>query len=95
MLLRELFVNLPNKKIINEGGNIWSESEHFDQAIAQDLAQETNKYLSDLGTKAHLIGSAATPTPGKMSGDLDVMIDLDRIMDLFKIKDPKTSRQEL
>ena len=95
MLLRELFVNLPNKKIINEGGNIWSESEHFDQAIAQDLAQETNKYLSDLGTKAHLIGSAATPTPGKMSGDLDVMIDLDRIMDLFKIKDPKTARQEL
>jgi hypothetical protein len=95
MLLRELFVNLPNKKIIKEGGNIWPESEHFDQAIAQHLAQETNKYLADLGTKAHLIGSAATPTPGKMSGDLDVMVDLDNIMDQYKIKDPKTARQEL
>jgi hypothetical protein len=95
MLLRELFVNLPNKKIINEGGNIWPESEHFDQAIAQHLAQETNKYLADIGTKAHLIGSAATPTPGKMSGDLDVMVDLDNIMDLYKIRDPKTARQEL
>lgn len=93
MLLRELFVN--PKKALTEGGNIWPESEHFDQAIAKHLAAETNKYLSGVQTKAHLIGSAATPTPGKMSGDLDVMIDLDPIMQLFKAKDGKEARIHL
>ena len=90
MLLRELFVN--PKKALNEGGNIWPESEHFDQAIAQHLAAETNKYLAGVNTKAHLIGSAATPTPGKMSGDLDVMIDLDAIMAMMKTNDAKQAR---
>lgn len=90
MLLRELFVN--PKKILKEGGNIWPESEHFDQAIAAHLAAETNKYLAGAHTKAHLIGSAATPTPGKMSGDLDVMVDLDNIMRLIKTDDAKQAR---
>ena len=93
MLLRELFVSL--KKPLLEGGNIWPESEGFDQIIATHLAHETNKYLNGLNIKAHLIGSAATPTPGKISGDLDVMVDLDPIMDQFKAKDPKVGRQEL
>jgi len=95
MLLRELFVRPKSNSILKEGGNIWPESEHFDQAIAAHLAAETNKYLHGINIKAHLIGSAATPTPGKMSGDLDVMVDLDPIMDQFKAKDPKIARQYL
>jgi hypothetical protein len=94
MLLRELFLNV-RKPILNEGGNIWPESENFDQAIAQHLAHETNRYLSGVKTSVHLIGSAATPTPGKMSGDLDVMVDLNQLMQQFGTKDGKTTRAEL
>jgi len=90
MLLRELFAN--PKKVLAEGGNIWPESEQFDQIIASRLASETNKYLAGVNTKAHLIGSAATPTPGKMSGDLDVMVDLDNIMTMMKTNEPKQAR---
>jgi hypothetical protein len=93
MLLREMFVGL--KKPLLEGGNIWPESEGFDQIISTHLAHETNKYLHGLDITAHLIGSAATPTPGKISGDLDVMVDLDPIMNQFKAKDPKLARQNL
>ena len=78
-----------------EGGNIWPESEHFDQAIAGQLANETNRYLKGVQTGVHLIGSAATPTPGKMSGDLDVMVDLAQLMQQFGTKDGKTTRVEL
>jgi hypothetical protein len=94
MLLRELFLNV-RKPILNEGGNIWPESEHFDQAIASHLAHETNRYLKGVKTGVHLIGSAATPTPGKMSGDLDVMVDLNQLMQQFGTKDGKTTRAEL
>jgi hypothetical protein len=93
MLLRELFHNV--KRSLFEGGNIWPESEHFDQAIAGQLANETNRYLKGVKTGVHLIGSAATPTPGKMSGDLDVMVDLNQLMQQFGTKDGKTTRAEL
>jgi hypothetical protein len=93
MLLRELFHNV--KPPLLEGGNIWPESEHFDQAIAGQLANETNRYLKGVQTGVHLIGSAATPTPGKMSGDLDVMVDLAQLMQQFGTKDGKTTRVEL
>ena len=93
MFLRELFVN--PKRLLLEGGNIWPESEEFDQAIAQHLVNETNRYLKGVKTSAHVIGSAATPTPGKMSGDLDVMVDVTHLMQHFGTKDGKTTRVEL
>lgn len=93
MFLREIFSN--TKKVLLEGGNIWPDTEPFDQAIASNLAQETNRYLSGVGGHAYLIGSAATPTPGKMSGDLDVMVDLGNLMHRFKTQDGKTTRVEL
>jgi hypothetical protein len=93
MFLRELFVN--PKRLLLEGGNIWPESEEFDQAIAQHLVNETNRYLKGIKTSAHVIGSAATPTPGKMSGDLDVMVDVTHLMKHFGTKDGKTTRVEL
>jgi hypothetical protein len=93
MLLRELFVN-PKKPLL-EGGNIWPESEGFDQAIAQHLVNETNRYLKGLKTSAHVIGSAATPTPGKISGDLDVMVDVTHLMQQLGTTDGKATRVEL
>jgi len=93
MLLRELFLNI--KQPLLEGGNIWPESEGFDQAMASHLVHETNRYLSGIGTRAYVIGSSATPTPGKISGDLDVMIDADQLAQQFNTKDGKTTRIEL
>ena len=93
MLLRELFRNI--KQPIFEGGNIWPESEGFDQAIASHLVHETNRYLSGVGAHAYVIGSAATPTAGKISGDLDVMVDATHLMQKFGAKDGKTTRVEL
>jgi len=93
MLLRELFRNI--KQPIFEGGNIWPESEGFDQAIANHLVHETNRYLSGVGAHAYVIGSAATPTPGKISGDLDVMVDATQLAQKFGTKDGKTTRIEL
>jgi hypothetical protein len=94
MLLRELYANI-RKPVLLEGGNIWPDTEPFDQSIAGSLAHETNRYLSKIGSHAYLIGSGATPTPGKMSGDLDVMVDLGHLMKLFKTADGKNTRVEL
>jgi hypothetical protein len=81
--------------ILTEGGNIWPESTAFDQAIAEDLEKELEKYLQGTGLNIYRIGSGATPTPGKMSGDLDVMVDLDIASEFFKVEDSKQIRIEL
>jgi len=93
MFLRELFQNL--KTPLLEGGNIWPDTEPFDQAIASHLVQDINRYLASLGGHAYVIGSSATPTAGKMSNDLDVMVDIGHMMKKFGTKDGKTTRQEL
>jgi hypothetical protein len=81
--------------ILLEGGNIWQECTPFDQAIAEDLEKELEKYLEGTGLNVFRIGSGATPTPGKMSGDLDVMVDLDVAAKFFKAEDAKQVRIEL
>lgn len=78
--------------ILLEGGNIWDECTPFDQAIAEDLEKELEKYLRGTGLNVFRIGSGATPTPGKMSGDLDVMVDLNVAANFFKVEDPKEVR---
>ena len=80
--------------ILIEGGNIWPESEPFDQAIAPELDQATDRLLQGTGLKVHVIGSAATPTPGKMSGDLDVMTDMDLVKKFFDIPKMKKLADE-
>jgi len=93
MFLRELFANL--KPFLIEGGNIWPDVAPFDQAIASHLVNDVNRYLASVGGHAYVIGSSATPTSGKMSGDLDVMVDIGHMMKKFGTKDGKTTRQEL
>lgn len=75
-----------------EGGNIWPESTPFDQAIAEPLEKQLEKYLDGTGLNVFRIGSGATPTPGKISGDLDVMVDLDAAANFFNVDDPKEIR---
>lgn len=81
---------------LNEGGNIWpDETEDFDQAIIPDMMKQINSVLATTGAKALPIGSGATPTPGKRSGDLDMIIDAGKLSGHFKVKDAKAARVEL
>ena len=41
------------------------------------------------------MGSAATPKPGKTSGDMDVIVDEADVINFFKVKDAKTGRRAL
>jgi hypothetical protein len=82
--------------ILNEGGNIWpDETEDFDHAIIGDMMKQVNSVVSKTGAKALPIGSGATPTPGKRSGDLDMIVDSSVLKDFFKVKDDKSARVEL
>jgi hypothetical protein len=81
---------------LNEGGNIWpDETEDFDHAIIGDMMKQVNSVVSKTGAKALPIGSGATPTPGKRSGDLDMIVDAGTLLDFFKVKTPKEARVEL
>jgi hypothetical protein len=82
--------------ILNEGGNIWpDETEDFDHAIIGDMMKQVNSVVSKTGAKALPIGSGATPTPGKRSGDLDMIVDAGTLLNFFKVKTPKEARVEL
>lgn len=90
MMLRELF-----RKPLKEGGNIWDDVEPFDQSLAPRLETELERYLQGTGIKLYRIGSGATPTPGVMSGDLDVMADAVVAGKAFQQQDAKGVRVEL
>jgi predicted phosphatase len=75
-----------------EGGNIWPESSSIDHAIIGNLLAELAKYLKKPGLTPYPIGSGATPTPGRQSGDLDIMVDLDQVQSYFKTTDSKDAR---
>lgn len=89
-MLRELF-----RKPLKEGGNIWDDVEPFDQSLAPRLETELERYLQGTGIKLYRIGSGATPTPGVMSGDLDVMADAGIAAKVFQQQDAKGVRVEL
>jgi len=93
MLLRELFTSV-RKPILKESNNIWPDTQPFDQAIADQLADATNRYLHTISpdVTVYRYGSGATPTPGKLSGDLDVMVDLGHLNNIFGTKEGKTAR---
>jgi len=81
--------------ILKEGGNVFPGTTSFDQKIVPDMMDKLNRVLQPLGTEVYPIGSGATPTPGKMSGDLDMVIDYDHIAKHFNSKDQKAARQDL
>ena len=55
--------------ILNEGGNIFPGTAELDQKLIPDMMKQINKVMKVTGAKALPIGSGATPTPGKLSGD--------------------------
>ena len=81
--------------ILKEGGNIFQGTSDFDQKIIPAMQKQINAVMGKTGVKALPIGSGATPTPGKMSGDLDMIADAGQIRDFFKVKDNKNAKIEL
>ena len=78
-----------------EGGNIFQGTEPFDHKIIPDMMKQIKSVTSKTGAKALPIGSGASPTPGKVSGDLDMIIDAGTLFNYFKVKTPKDARIEL
>ena len=80
---------------LTEGGNIFQGTSDFDHKIIPDMMKQINSVMTKTGVKALPIGSGATPTPGKISGDLDMIADAGKLIDHFGVKDVKTAKVEL
>lgn len=81
--------------ILLEGGNVFANAEPFDHKDVPAILRTVNQALEGTGIRAIPVGSAATPTPGKVSGDMDVIVDEKAVLDFFKAKDAKTGRKAL
>lgn len=78
-----------------EGGNVFADAEPFDHKEIPAITKQINSVLDKIGAKAFPIGSGATPTPGKMSGDLDMIVDADILANHFQTIDAKDARKQL
>lgn len=81
--------------ILLEGGNVFADATPFDHKDVPAILKSINSALEGTGIRAIPVGSAATPTPGKQSGDMDVIVDEKAVLDYFKAKDAKTARKSL
>lgn len=77
------------------GGNVFDGTSDFDHADIDKILKTVNASLDGTGIEAIPVGSAATPTPGKISGDLDVIVDANAVMDYFDVRNPKDARKML
>jgi hypothetical protein len=78
-----------------EGGNVFANASPFDHKDVPAILKTINKALGGTGITAIPVGSAATPKPGKISGDMDVIVDEKTVLDYFKVKDAKAARKAL
>ena len=77
------------------GGNVFDGTSDFDHADIDEILKTVNTSLDGTGIEAIPVGSAATPTPGKRSGDLDVIVDQQAVMDYFDVTTPKDAKKML
>jgi len=82
---------------LNEGGNVFDGTTDFEHSMIPGIMKSVNTVLSKIGIKAIPIGSGATPTKGKVSGDLDMIVDVAALKDHFNMPDEpdKVIRQKL
>lgn len=81
--------------ILLEGGNVFATAEPFDHKDVPAILKTVNGALRGTGIEVIPVGSAASPKPGKKSGDMDVIADEQAVMSYFKAKDAKTARKAL
>tara|TARA_B100001173_G_scaffold211511_2_gene182546 strand:- start:252 stop:1025 length:774 start_codon:yes stop_codon:yes gene_type:complete len=72
---------------LREGGKIFPDAIPFDHDMIPEIMKSINGVLSKTNTKAIPIGSGATPTKGKQSGDLDMIVDLADLQQAYKMPD--------
>jgi hypothetical protein len=77
------------------GGNVFQGTSDFDHKFVDEILNTVNKSLAGTGIEAIPVGSAATPKPGKRSGDMDVIVDQAAVMNYFDVRDPKAGRKML
>jgi len=83
---------------VTEGGKIFGDGvTPFDHSMIPGIMKTVNSVLSKTGAPAIPIGSGATPTKGKVSGDLDMIVDVAALKDHFNMPDEpdKVIRQKL
>jgi len=81
--------------ILNEGGNVFPDVTPFDHANVPEILSKLQRTISDTGIRLIPVGSAATPKPGKKSGDMDVIADEEQVLGFFNAKDAKSARRAL
>lgn len=81
--------------ILLEGGNVFPDVTPFDHKDVPKITNTVNGALEGTGISIIPVGSAATPTPGKKSGDMDVIVDEQTVLDYFNAKDAKSGRKAL
>lgn len=81
--------------MLNEGGNVFADATPFDHKEAPKILKTLQAALTGTGITAIPVGSAASPQPGKQSGDMDVIVDEKSVLDFFKAKDAKSARKAL
>ena len=74
---------------------IFPDTKEYDQKLAPEMKAKMDAILNPLGLNSVAIGSAHTPTPGEMSGDMDLQVDLDEVKAKFKADDDKAARKAL
>lgn len=77
------------------GGNVFQGTSDFDHKYVDEILNVVNKSLNGTGIEAIPVGSAATPKPGKRSGDMDVIVDQLAVQTYFDVRDPKAARKML
>lgn len=75
------------------GGNVFSNTEPFDQSRVKRLTRIINSVLKSAKTKAIPIGSGATPKAGKISNDLDLIVDQDALTSFYNETNPRVLRK--
>ena len=74
---------------LREGGKVFPDAIPFDHDMIPGIMKSINSVLAKTNSKALPIGSGATPTSGKISGDLDMIVDLGQLKQHFKMPDAK------
>lgn len=78
------------------GGKVFDGTSDFDHNAIEELLDDVNnKILKGTGIECIPVGSAATPTPGKRSGDLDVIVDENAVISFFNSPNVKEAKQAL
>lgn len=77
------------------GGNVFKGTEPFDHSKIDAISQTLNNVIDKLGVRVIPIGSTATPTPGRVSGDFDVLVDETVLARMWNERNPRNIRKLL